>query len=105
MIRSLNLLCQGHLAVDAADGFSAGETITFFETCDLCFSVGGDDDDFVHAFVYASFKEERYVVDHHSVRVFLCCLFCQPRLFACNTGVDDVFKSAQLGPVSENNGS
>jgi len=71
----------------------------------LCFAVGGDHDDFIHPLVDASFKEERHVVDHHSVRIILRGLLCESRLFACDTGVDDVFKLAQLDSVSENNGS
>jgi hypothetical protein len=69
MVRSLNLLCQGHLAVDAADCFSAGETVSFLEARDLCFSAGGDNDNFIHARVYAGFEEERHVIDYYGLRI------------------------------------
>ena len=91
--------------MDASDRFSAGEAVSFLEARDLCFAVGGDHDGAVHSLIDASFEEERYVVDHYSVRGFFCRLFCQPCLFVCDTGVDDVFKPAPLGPVSENKGS
>ena len=73
MVSSLNFFCQRHLTVDASDRFSAGETITFFETCDLCLAVGGDDDDFVNSFVYAGFEEERNFIDHNG------CWICSNR--------------------------
>lgn len=105
MVSLLDFFRQRHLTVDASDRFSAGETITVFETCDLCLAVGGDDDDCVDSFVYAGFEEERYVIDHHSMWIFSFGLSGEPGLFTRNAGVDDSFKSAQLGPVSENNGS
>ena len=105
MVCPLDLLCQRHLAADASDRFSAGESVSFLEAVDLGVSVGGDDDGAVNSLVDSCFKKERHVVDHDGLRVFSCSFFCEPRLFACDTGVDDVFKPVQLGPVSENNGS
>ena len=105
MVRSLNLLCQGHLAADAADGFSGGEAVSFFEAGDLGLAISCNDEGFIHAFVDTSFEQKRYVVDHHSMWIFSFGLSSEPGLFTRNAGVDDSFKPAQLGPVSENNGS
>ena len=68
-------------------------------------AVGRDDDGGIHSFVDAGFVQQRHVVDHHSVRVFSCCLFGKSHLFAGNTGVDDAFKPTPLGLISENNSS
>ncbi len=105
MVGSLDFLCQWHLAADASDRFSAREAVSFLEARNLGVAVSGDHDGAVHSLIDAGFEEERYIIDHHSVRVFFCRLFCQPRLFACNMGVDDAFKLTQFGPVSENKGS
>ena len=105
MVCPLYLLCQRYLAPDASDRFSAGEAVPVLEACDLGALVGGDDDGAVNSLVDFCFKKERHVVDHDSLRIFSCDFFCEPRLFASDTGVDDVFKPAQLGPVSENYGS
>jgi hypothetical protein len=72
VVRSLDLLCQRHLAADAADGFSVGEAVSFLEAGDLCFTVGGDHDNFIHARVYAGFKEERHVIDDYGLRIISC---------------------------------
>jgi len=105
MVRSLDLLCQGHLAVNAPDSFGLGETITFPEARDLRFSIGGDDDDFVHSFVDTSFEQKRHIVNYHGCWICSSSLSCPSGLFACDTGMDDLLKLAQLGPVSEDNGS
>jgi len=105
MVRSLDLLCQGHLASDASNRFGTGEVVSCLEAGDLCFAVGGDDDGGIDTCVNASLEQKRYVVDDDGVRVFSCCLFGESRLFACDTGVDDAFKPTPLGVVSENNGS
>lgn len=105
MVGPLDFLCQWHLTSYSSDRVSAREAVSFLEARNLGVAVGGDHDGAVHSLIDASFEEERYVVDHHSVRVFFCRLFCQPCLFVCDTGVDDVFKPAPLGPVSENKGS
>ncbi len=105
MVSSLNFFRQRHLALDASNRFSTGEAVSLLEAGDLRFAVGGDDDDCVDSFVYAGFEEERYVIDHHSMWIFSFGLSGEPGLFTRNAGVDDSFKLAQLGPVSENNGS
>ncbi len=93
------------MASDSPDGFSAREAITFLETSDLSLAISRDDDGGIHSFVDAGFVQQRHVVDHHSVRVFSCCLFGKSHLFAGNTGVDDAFKPTPLGLISENNSS
>jgi hypothetical protein len=100
-----DLFRQRHLTLDASDGFASGETVTLFEARNLCFAAGGDDDDFVDAFVYTGFEKKRHIVDHHGSRVLSCSLLRQPGLFSRDSRVDDSFKRAQVGPVSEHNGS
>ena len=92
MVRSLNLLCQGHLAADAADGFSAGEAVSFLEARDLGLAISRDDDDFIHAFVYACFEEEWDFVDHDGLGMFASDAFSQTDLLAGDAGVDDAFE-------------
>ncbi len=105
VVCAMSFLCQWHLAVDTTNGFSAGEAVAYFQSGDLGFSVGRDDDRTVDSVVDSGFEQERHVVDDDGVRVFSCCLFGESRLFACDTGVDDAFKPTPLGLVSENNGS
>ena len=105
MVRSLDFLCQWHLAADASDRFSTGKTVSFLEARDLCFAVGGDHDDFVDTFVYAGFEEERDVIDHDCFWIVSCCLLCQPGLFAGDAGMDDSFEYAQLGSISKDDGT
>ena len=102
MVRSLDLLCQRHLAADASDCFSAGKTVSFLETRDLCFAVGGDHDDFVDAFVYASFEEERDIVDDDGIGIPARGLSRQPGLLALDAGMNHSLKAAQFGLVVEN---
>ena len=101
MGRSLDLLCQRHLVADASDRFSAGKTVSFLESCNLCFAVGGDDDDRIYSFVYAGFEQQRHIVNHHGVGVFSGGLSHQSGLFALDAGVNDPFKAAQLGSISK----
>jgi hypothetical protein len=96
---------QRHLTSYSSDGVGAGEAIASFQSGDLGFAVGCDDDRPVDSVVDSGFEQERHVVDNDGVRVFSCCLFGESRLFACDTGVDDAFKPTPLGLVSENNGS
>jgi hypothetical protein len=92
MARSLNLLCQGHLAADAADSFSAGEAVSFLEARDLGLAIRRDDDDFIHAFIYAGFEEEWDFVDHDGLGMFASDAFSQTDLLAGDAGVDDAFE-------------
>jgi hypothetical protein len=105
MVRSLNLLCQGHLAADAADCFSAGEAVSFLEARDLCFAVGGDDDDFIRAFVYACFEEEWDFVDHDGLGMFASDAFSQTDLLAGDAGMDDAFELPSFFLIAEDNAS
>ena len=101
----MDLLCQRHLAADASDCFSAGKTVSSLESCNLCFAVGGDDDDGIYSLVYAGFEQQRHIVNHHGVGVFSGGLSRQSGLFALDAGVDDLLKAAQFGVVSEDNGA
>lgn len=101
MVSSSNFLCQWHLAVDASDRFSVGETVTFYETCDLCFAVGGDHDGAVHSLIDAGFEQERHVIDDDGVRVFSCGLFGESRLLAGDAGMDDAFELPAFHWIAE----
>lgn len=101
MIGSLGLFFQGHLAVDAADCFGSGEPVPFPKASDLGFAISGDDDDVVDTFVYAGFEEERDIIDDDGIGILACALFCQPGLLACDAGVNDSLKAAQLGSISK----
>ncbi|MEY4703829.1 MAG: hypothetical protein RL042_12 [Nitrospirota bacterium] len=92
VVRSLDFFRQRHLAPDSTKGFGAREVVPRFQTCNLCFAVGGDDDGGVDAFVDAGLEEERHIVYHHGVRILSCGLFRQPGLLARNTGVNDPFQ-------------
>ena len=105
MVGPLDFLWQWHLAVDASDRFSAGEAVSFLEARNLGVAVGGDHDGCVDAFVYAGFEEERYFVDDHSMGFAFGDPAQESLLLARDTRVDDSFKLAQFGPVSENKGS
>jgi len=104
-IGQADLLRQRHLASDSLDGFSAGEAISCFQSGDLGFPVGCDDDCPVDTLVDAGFEQERHVVDDNRFRVFSRRLPREPLLFTSDAGVDDAFKPTPLGVVSENNGS
>src|SRR6185295_7723506 len=105
MIGPLDFLCQWHLAADASDGFCPSETVSFLETRDLCFAVGGDHDGCVHTFVYAGLEEERHFVDDYTMGFAFGDPTHESLLLARDPGMDDSFKPAQFGPVSENKGS
>jgi len=105
MVGQLDLLCQRHLAADASDRFSAGEAVSFLEARNLGVAVGGDHDGGIDAFVYAGLEEERHFVDDHSMGFAFGDPAHESLLFARDTRVDDSFKLAQFGPVSENKGS
>ena len=68
-------------------------------------AVGGDHDGCVDAFVYAGLEQERHFVDDHSMGFAFGDPTHESLLLARDTGVDDSFKLAQFGPVSENKGS
>ena len=105
MVGPLDFLCQWHLTADASDRFSAGEAVSFLEACNLGVAVGGDHDGCVDAFVYAGLEEKRHFVDDHSMGFVLGDPAHESLLFVRDTWVDDSFKLAQFGPVSEHNGS
>ncbi len=105
MVGPLDLLCQWHLAADASDRFCAGEAVSFLEARNLGVAVGGDHDDGIDAFVCAGLEEERHFVDDHSMGFAFGDPVHESLLLARDTGVDDSFKLAQFGPVSENKGS
>jgi len=100
-----DFLCQWHLAADASDRFSAGEAVSFLEARNLGVAVGGDHDGCVDAFVYAGLEQERHFIDDHSMGFAFGDPTHESLLLACDMGVDDSFKLAQFGPVSENKGS
>jgi hypothetical protein len=56
VVRRGGFLFDRHLAANAPDGFGAGESVAFVQAGDLGFTVGGDDDDLVHALVDAGFR-------------------------------------------------
>jgi len=101
VIGLLDLICQGHLAVDSADGFGSGEPIPFLEASNLGFAISGDDNDGVDPFVYAGFEEEWDIIDDNGIGILACALFCQSGLFACDAGVNDSLKASQLGAISK----
>lgn len=104
MVSLLGLFCQGHLAADAAQCFGTGEAVSFLEARDLRCLLRGDHYDFVNAFVYAGFEEERDFVDHDGIGMFASDGFGQTGLLAGDARVDDTFESAEFGPVSEHYG-
>ena len=101
MVRSLDFLCQRYLAADASKRFSAGKTVSFLESRDLCFEVSGNHDDFIHSLVDANFEEKWNVIDYHCFAVVSCRLSCQSSLFARDTGMNYSFEHAQLGLISK----
>jgi hypothetical protein len=105
MVRSLNLLYQGHLAADAADGFSEGEAVSFLEARDLGLAISRDDDDFIRAFVYACFEEEWDFVDHDGLGMFASDAFSQTDLLAGDAGMDDAFELPSFFLIAEDNAS
>jgi hypothetical protein len=96
-----DLLCQRHLAADPSKGLGAGKAASFLEARDLCFAVGGDHDDFVDAFVHASFEEERHFVDDHSMGVACGDSTHESLLLAGDAGVDDAFELSAFLRIAE----
>ena len=92
MVSLLGLFCQGHLASDASDRFSAGKSVSFLEAGDLDVAVGGDHDDFVDALVYAGFEEEWDFVDYDGIGIFASDGFGQTGLLTSDAGMDDAFE-------------
>lgn len=105
MVRSPDLLGQGHLAVDAMQGFGAGEAISFFETGNLSGSVCGDDYRLIEALVDAGLEEQRYIIQHHGMRVLSCGLLRQSGLFAGDAGVDDGFQRPAFCWMTKDDGA
>ena len=101
MVRSLDLLCQWHLAADTSDRFSAGKSVSFLEARDLCFAIGGDHDDFVDAFVYAGFEEKGHFVDDHSTGFAFSDPTHEPLLLAGDAGMDNAFELSAFRPIAE----
>ena len=105
MVRSLDLLCQGHLAADTSDRFSAGQSVSFLEARDLCITVGGDHDDFVDAFVYACFEEERHFVDDHHTGFIFGDPAHESLLLSGDAGMDDAFELSAFLRIAEDDAS
>jgi len=101
VVRLLDLLCQGHLASDAAQRFGAGEAVSFREARDLSSAVSGDHDDLVNSFVYAGFEEEWHFVDDHSMGFALGDPTHESLLLAGDAGMDDAFKLPAFRPIAE----
>lgn len=91
VVRSLDLLRQQHLAPDPTNGFGAREVVPFSQTGDLSFAVGSDHDGLIDAFVDVGFEEQGHIVNYDGLRVFLCSLLREPRLFARDAGMNDPF--------------
>jgi hypothetical protein len=100
-----DLLRQRQLAVDAPKGLGAGQAASFFEARDLCFAVGGDHDDFVHAFVYASLEEERHFIDNHSMGFPYGDSAHEALLLAGDPGVDDALELPAFPWITEDDAS
>jgi hypothetical protein len=71
----------------------------------LCLAVGGDDDGFIHAFVYAGFEEKRNFIDHDGLGIFASDSFSQTDLFASDAGVDDAFELPAFYWIAEDDTS
>src|SRR6267143_6042946 len=105
MVCSLDLLCQGHLAADAAQRFGAREAVSFLEAGDLGVAVDSDDNDFVDAFVYAGFEEEWHFVDDHSLGFAFGDPTHESLLLAGDAGMDDAFELSAFLRIVEDNAS
>ena len=101
MVSLLGLLSQRHLAADATQCFGAGEAVSFFEAGDLGVAVGSDHDDFVDAFVYADFEEQRHFVDDHSTGFTFGNPTHESLLLESDAWVNDTFKPAEFGAVAK----
>ena len=105
MVSSLDLLCQGHLAADAADRFSAGKSVPSLEAGDLGLAVGDDHDGFVDPFVYADFKEERHFVDDYRIGFASGDPTHESLLLAGDAGMDDAFELSAFLRIVEDDAS
>jgi len=94
-------VCERHLALDPPKGFGAGEAVALLKAGDLGFTISDHDDGCVNACVDIGFEEQGNVVDHNCRGIFPGSLFSQPDLLACNTGVNDALKLAQLAGMSK----
>ena len=101
MVSLLDLLCQGHLASDAAQRFGAGKAVSFIETGNLSVAVDSDHDGCVDAFVYAGFEEERYFVDDHGMGFAFGDPMHKSLLFAGDAGMDDAFELSAFLRIAE----
>jgi hypothetical protein len=101
VVRLIDLLYQRHLAVDAPKGLGAGQAASFLEARDLCFAVGGDHDDFVDAFVYASLEKQRHFVDNHSMGFPCGDPAHEALLLAGDPGVDDALELPAFPWITE----
>lgn len=93
------------MASDASDRICAGEAVSFFQSGDLRFSVSGDHDDFVDAYVYAGFEEEWDFVDDHSMGFALGDPAHEPLLLAGDAGMDDAFELPSFLRIVEDDAS
>ena len=105
MVGLLDFLCQWHLTSYSSDRFGAGESVSFLEARDLCLAVGGDDDGFIHAFVYAGFEEKRDFIDHDGLGIFASDSFSQTDLLAGDAGVDEAFELPAFYWIAEDDTS
>ena len=96
---------QWHLVADTSNGFCAGVSVPFLQAGNLCFAVGGHNNDFIDAFFYAGFEEERDIVNHHGIGILARGLSRQSGLFARDAWVNNSFELAQFGFVTEDDGA
>ena len=105
MVCQTALLCEWHLALDAPEGFGAGETVTFFEAGNLGFSIGSHNDSNIHPVIDPGFEEEGHIIDHDGVRIISGGFFGEPLLFTGDTRMDDLFQLCALGRTAKHDGS
>ena len=92
---------ERHLALDASESLGDREAVACSQAGDLRLAVGGDNDDFVDAFVDPGFEEERHVIDDDRLGVRSGCFPCQTYLFAGDAGVNDLFQRSTFGRMAE----
>ena len=93
---------ERHLVIDASKRFLPAQTVAPLQAGDLCFTVGRDDDDLVHALMGAGFEEERHFIYDDGMGRALSNVLGEPLLLSCDAGMDDAFESSQLPAVAEN---
>src|SRR5512147_2801791 len=81
-----------HLAFDAPDGFGAGEPVSLFQSGDLGFAVGGDDDGCIHSLVDAGLEQQGHIVDDDGLGVVPGGFTGETLLFPCHPGMDNPLK-------------